>query len=306
MKCVLLTGATGFIGSHSLSPLISKGYEVHAISTNPPLGCNNPVIWHKANLFQSEIVDQVVEEVQPSHLMHLAWYTNPKLYWNSTENVSWVKASLDLIDSFIRNNGKRITIAGSCAEYNWNYGYCSERYTPLEPSSLYGVCKNSLHSIVNKVTEEVGLSSSWGRVFFLYGPGEPREKLVTSVIQSLSDNQPIKTASGNEIRDYLYVQDVADAFVELMDSTVQGPVNIGSGKPLAIGHILDLIGAQMQKNNLIQRGAINTVENYPFLVANTERLNNEVGWFPTYSISEGINLSIDRYNNSNLLSRPYH
>ncbi len=288
MKRVLFTGATGFIGRHCIAPLISKNYEIHAISTNPPDNRDHPVNWHTANLFDSEKVENIVKEVQPTHLLHLAWYTEPKLYWNSIENLKWVRASLNLIESFIRNNGQRVTIAGSCAEYDWNYGYCTENITPLNPSSLYGVCKNSLQSMTTRILKDVSVSNCWGRVFFLYGPGEPREKLVASVIRSLLDNKEVQTTPGDQVRDYLYVQDVADVFVRLLDSNIEGPVNIGSGKAIAIRDILDVIGSQMNKEKLILRGNIQKPDETPFLVANTRRINHELGWYPSYSLEKGI------------------
>jgi nucleoside-diphosphate-sugar epimerase len=77
-----------------------------------------------------------------------------------------------------------------------------------------------------------GRSSAWGRIFFLYGPHEHPDRLVASVIRSILAGQPARTSHGRQIRDYLYADDVADAFVAVLDRGAQGvsgPYDIGTG-----------------------------------------------------------------------------
>ncbi|MEZ4330501.1 MAG: hypothetical protein R3F35_02025 [Myxococcota bacterium] len=75
----------------------------------------------------------MLARVQPTHLLHLAWYVVPGKLIASPENYAWVTASLVLLRAFAEHGGQRVTICGSGYEHDWRYGYCSERLTPAVP-----------------------------------------------------------------------------------------------------------------------------------------------------------------------------
>ena len=291
MKKVLLTGATGFIGRHSISTLLSRGFEIHAISRETSNEQQEGVFWYKTDLLDTEIVSKLVSEIRPTHLLHFAWYAVPGEYWTSPENIRWVQASLELLRSFIRHGGKRVVMAGSCAEYDWNYGYCSEYVTPLKPATLYGTCKRSVQDILNVYAKQAGISSAWGRIFFLYGPYEHPYRLVSHVISSLLKNKQAVCSAGTQIRDFMYVEDVASAFVSLLDSSVEGPVNICSGQSVSIRQVVTSIAKKMQCENLVQFGS-QSINEPPLLVGDNRRLINEVKWGPSLDLLIGIDKTI--------------
>ncbi len=297
MKRVLITGASGFIGRHCLKPLLVNNYEVDAVFSKQPtnsININNAVKWHQVDLLDWQQSELLVKRLQPTHLLHLAWYTAPGQYWTSIENIGWVQASLNLLQAFVVNGGQRAVIAGSCAEYDWNYGYCSERLTPLLPTTLYGTCKHALQMMVNAFADQMELSTAWGRVFFLYGPHEYPNRLVPAVIRSLLVGQTALCSHGNQIRDFLYVQDAAEAFVALLDSNVSGPVNIASGQPVKLKELIYKIAGIFNRPDLVQLGAISALESEPpLLVADVQRLQNEVKWKPRYDLETGLSNTID-------------
>src|SRR3989338_2686325 len=114
MKKVLVTGAYGFIGRHSLSFLKKAGYEIHTVSRidRPSVA---GISCHQANFRLPGVIDELMNQIKPSHLLHFAWYTEPGHYWTSTENISWVKTSLALLESFVKHGGQRVVMAGTCA-----------------------------------------------------------------------------------------------------------------------------------------------------------------------------------------------
>lgn len=295
MKRLLLTGATGFIGKHCLqSQAMEKVFEVHGVSSKKQKMDIPGVYWHQADLLDPRQVSGLLARVRPSHLLHLAWYTMPGLYWNSVENIRWVQASLDLLQAFSRYGGRRIVVAGTCAEYDWRYGYLSENVTPILPETLYGICKNAFEKILNSFAEQTKLSTAWGRIFFLYGPSDHRTKLVSSVTLALLQGRPARCSHGNQIRDYLYVQDVAEAFLALLKSDVQGPVNIASGYPVSLKEIVYKIAEKLDRKDLVRLGALPAPPDEPdLLVGNVNRLSNEVGWRPKYDLSHGLDETID-------------
>lgn len=293
-KKVLLTGATGFIGHHCIEPLKARGFEVHAVSSKPMKQGANGVHWHQANLLESGSAKNLLAEVKPTHLLHLAWFVVPGKLITAPENFAWVRASMELVQEFAAQGGKRLTVCGSGYEYDWNYGYCSEKLTPAVPNTVYGSCKQALNLLVQSFASQNALSSAWGRVFFLYGPNEHPQRLVSSVILSLLKGEPAKCSHGRQIRDYMHVRDVANGMVALLDSEVTGAVNVSSGQATTLREIVLTVGRVLEKPELIQLGAIPARANdTPLVVGENLRLLNEVGWKQQFDLETGLRLTID-------------
>jgi nucleoside-diphosphate-sugar epimerase len=290
---VLVTGASGFIGSHCLEPLVRRGYEVHAVSRqagDPPV---DGVTWHSADLLDRDQVPALVERVRATHLLHLAWYVTPGGLIDARENFDWTEASLQLLRAFEVSGGRRIVAAGSSYEYDWRYGYCHERLTPLAPDTAYGACKRALGELTAAFAENAGITSAWPRIFFLYGPREHPDRLVSSVVRNVLAESPAPCSHGEQIRDYLHVQDAADAVVAILDSDVQGPVNIGSGRPIELKRLVGAVGEKLGRPDLIHLGAIPARANdAPLVVADVARLTGEVGWAQRYTLDEGLDDTI--------------
>lgn len=296
MKRVLLTGASGFVGRHCLPALRARGYELHAVSlrTEVPSEMLPEVQWYKADLLNEEQVSALLAEVKPTHLLHCAWYAVPGKYWTAPENFRWVEAGSHLLQAFAEHGGRRVVGVGSCAEYDWRDGRCSELATPLDPATTYGVCKHAFQLKLTAFSRQMKLSAAWGRIFFIYGPHEPSGRLVASVIQSLLRERPALCTHGRQIRDFLHVQDAANALVALLDSKVEGSVNIASGKPVSVAAMVQEIAGQLARPNLIQLGAQPAPENEaPLLMAEIARLRDEVGWSPQYDLASGLGQTIN-------------
>ncbi len=291
MKRVMVTGGTGFVGRWCLEKLANL--EVHALARSPHPISGSTVHWHAVDLFDASAVAAVLAEVRPSHLLHLAWSANPPDYWTAPDNLRWVAASLNLIQAFAENGGRRAVVAGTSAEYDWSTGICHESSTPLRPATLYGVCKNSLRVIAETFAKQAGLSLAWGRLFFLYGPGEHPRRLVASVIRSLLAGNAAHCSAGTQQRDFLYVEDVADALVSLLLSDLEGGINIASGNALAVRDLILQIAGQLGRTDLVQLGALPMPAGEPdVLVADVHRLDQELHWQPKFDLTAGIERSI--------------
>jgi nucleoside-diphosphate-sugar epimerase len=293
MKRALLTGATGFVGRQAIAPLLARGFEVHAASRQG--GESGPgVTWHDTDLLSAPARVELVETVRPTHLLHFGWYVEHGEFWSSPRNLDWVAASLSLLRLFTGAGGRRVVMAGTCAEYSWDHPMLSESSTLLEPATLYGNCKHSLQLILSAFALQAGISAAWGRIFFTYGPHEAPGRLVASVIRSLLDNEVAACSHGRQIRDFLYVKDLADAFVALLDSTVDGPVNLASGRSVTLREVVEIIGRQIGRPELIELGVVPASTDDPAeLSADVSRLRDEVGWSPEHSLDSGLEETIE-------------
>jgi nucleoside-diphosphate-sugar epimerase len=319
MNEVLVTGASGFIGRQCLPLLVAKGYDVHALSLRPE-PCSIPgVSWHRRNLLQAGCATALMRQLRPQSLLHLAWYAVPGKFWEARENLEWLRASLELLVSFADSGGKRFVGAGSCAEYEWDNGKkendrknendgrneiegsggeCIEDTTALLPSTLYGTSKQALQQVVHFSRRQTGLSSAWGRIFFLYGPHEHPGRLVAYAVQSLLRGEPAFCSEGGQVRDFLHVTDAAAAFVSLLQSEVEGPVNIASGKPTSIRGVLEEIGRQTGRTELLHFGARPSGAEACRIWGNVRRLKEEVGFSPQYDLAGGIRQTIEWWRHS--------
>lgn len=292
MKKVLVTGASGFIGKHCLPLLQRRGYEIYALSSKER-HFSDGIHWVKCDLLHSNYTKDVLAAINPTHLLHFAWVAVPGKLWNSMDNLLWLKSSIDLLEAFALQGGKRAVLAGTCAEYDWGASEFIENQTPSLPRSIYGSSKLALHLIVEALSKQFGFSQAWGRIFYLYGPHEYPQRFVPAMIRGLLQKQSIPCSHGNQVRDFLHVADVADAFATLLDSDVKGVVNVGSGVGVSLKSVIEKITEQLGASELVQFDVLPVPkDDPPQLVADTKRLKEEVLWSPKYTLAEGLSETI--------------
>jgi nucleoside-diphosphate-sugar epimerase len=286
---VLVTGASGFIGRQVLGPLLSRGYEVHALSSRPVTGRSNDVEWHQVDLADSQRLRAVVAAVKPARLLHLAWSMSSSGSAYAGEQYRSVSATLDLIRLFIEHGGERAVVAGSCAEYDWRYGLCSESTTPLTPASLYGICKNAARSVCEGYAHAEGVSLAWGRVFFVYGPHQPLPRLVPSIVSALLKGEVGRCKHGGYIRDYLHVADVGAAFATLLDAdSVRGAINIASGRPVTLRAIAEQIASHLGATDRLRVDDDASAGEPPVVMADIHRLAQATPCRPAFDLHRGL------------------
>jgi nucleoside-diphosphate-sugar epimerase len=298
LKRVLVTGAGGFIGRSSIAPLKRMGFEVHAVFSGAAPGpiptALSGAFTHVADLLSERDVDVLLKRVAPTHLLHFAWIATPGIYWHSADNFRWLAASQNLLQGFRALGGIRAVMAGSCVEYDWSKAsVCNETSSPMADESTattpYAAAKIALQKALAQFAREEHLSSAWGRLFFQFGPHEHPDRLVPSVIRHLLVNQEALCTHGRQIRSFLHVADVGAAFAQLLESDVQGPVNIGSDERIALADLIDRIALEIGRPDLVRLGARSApTDEPPLLVPDVHRLRDEVHWRPQFSLNEGL------------------
>jgi nucleoside-diphosphate-sugar epimerase len=295
---VLITGASGFVGRHCIPLLVNRGFEVHAVARHSAQTATpDEVTWHRCDLLRQSAVEKLVSVTRPSHLFHLAWFTEPGAFWESPANLRWQSASIQLFNVFRKFGGRRILSTGSCAEYDWNAQPCREGFQE-NPGTQYGRSKVAICRYLQSLTNEDQLSTAWGRLFFLYGPAGHASRMPAAIILSLLNGQTARCTHGRQLRDFLFIQDAADALVNLLDSDLCGPVNIGSGQATRVLDMVHATAARIGREELLQIGAIAASPEEPAeIVADTSRLRNELEWQPEVSLEDGIRRTINWWKN---------
>ena len=280
-KTVLITGATGLIGKETLAPLLHRGFKVHALTideVNPDVGVN----WIKANLFDSKEVDHCIQKIKPTHLLNMAWATTGN-YLTSDVNYSFLSAGINLVSSFVRNGGQRLVCVGSCLEYKFKDDPIKESDELDCNKNAYVFCKDALHKIAERICREAGISFGYGRIFYTFGRNEDPRRLAGAIVSKLSRNETVTITGGPLLRDYMYAKNVAAALVALLDSCVQGSVNIATGNATSIQNLATELATAFGKPRLLDFQT-NVAGQPPIIVADNTRLNGEVGFTPSFSL----------------------
>jgi len=289
---VLVTGGGGFLGAPLLELLSASGEELHAVHKRPHPPQLAGVQWHRCDLLDAASVERLIAELVPARLVHLAWYVEHGKYWQAPENVAWVEATLRLLRLFIAAGGRRAVLAGTCAEYAWS----RERYSetaPLVPATMYGVAKNATREVAERLAVDAGVELAWTRVFMPYGPAEPPGRLLASVIGALMAGREAPVTEGTQIRDFIYVDDLARAFAAILDSSLQGAVNVGTGEGTQIRALVECAAQALDRDDLVRWGAVPQREGEPAeLVADVSRLAEEVGFSPAVGVREGVERTV--------------
>jgi UDP-glucuronate decarboxylase len=286
MRKVLITGGSGFIGSQCIPLLLNAGCEVHAITSRAYASCDESVYWHRCDLLSPKDTAKLVREIKAEYLLHLAWYVEHGQYLNSKLNETWLEASLSLAREFAGAGGRRAVAAGTCFEYARSATPLSESSTPIEPASVYARCKHSLNTALVPYFARHEVGFAWGRVFYLYGPGEPESRLVPYVIRSLLRGERAVCRHGSLVRDFLHVRDVAGAFVRILLGSLEGSVNIGAGRGMMLQDFVSTIGEQIGAHSLIEYLEDPTSEP-THVIADISRLR-ETGFVPALDTESGI------------------
>lgn len=292
MKRILVTGGSGFVGHACLSKLIDRGFEVHAL-TRQSISDATGVTWHSHDLLHGDTPADLLASIRPTHLLHLAWCTQPGSFGSSPENLLWLERTIQLFRAFRETGGKRIVATGSCFEYQWSEEECHERETATHPSTIYGLAKLSAANYLEALGR-VGLSTAWARLFFLYGPGASEQRMPGVVISSLRIGQPALCSDGQQWRDFLHIEDASEALVRLVDSDVTGTVNVCSGEPVMIRQMASTVAELMGHPDLLRLGARPTSPGDPPRIAgDSSRLRDELNWQPRYDLWEGLRQTIE-------------
>jgi len=293
---VLITGASGFIGAHVTKTLISRNHQVTVLSRPGNPMTRLQILQNRfqtifATIEDTEQLEKSINRLKPETCIHLAWYAEPGKYLDSPQNIQSLASSLSLFQTLIKAGCRQIIAAGTCFEYDTNFGYLHED-TPARPASLYAASKLSFLLMANQLAKQSGVSFAWGRIFYPYGPMEDERRLVPSAIKALRQETPFQASAGEQIRDYIHVADVASAFCTLMEKQADGVFNISTGSPVSIRQLLETLGQLMNRIDLVQLGALPyRAWEPPFICGNNMRLK-KLGWQPLYSLVNGLSDAI--------------
>jgi UDP-glucuronate decarboxylase len=294
---VFLTGAAGFIGAHVTRVLLAAGCEVAALirpatSLHRLHDVSDQLSVFHGDMGNTTALRSALEEWQPAACIHLAWYAEPGKYLHAPENVDALNASLVLLRELIRVDCRQIVMVGTCAEYDTDQGFLREG-GPTRPSTVYAASKLALGLIGQQLAASAGTNFAWARQFYLYGPYEDERRAIPALTRALLDGTPFPATGGEQVRDYLHVEDVAKALWTLVEQRANGIFNISSGAPVTMRQLMELIGEVAGQAQLIQFGALPYRDWEPMFICGDNQRLRSLGWLPQYTLKQGLKQTVE-------------
>jgi nucleoside-diphosphate-sugar epimerase len=281
------------VGSWVVRALLAGGHEVRVVeypgTTRERLAdVASRIEWVEADLFGDPALDRAALVAGADTVVHAAWYAVPGKYLEAPENIGCLTGTLALLEALRPAGVRRAVFFGTCFEYDFDYGWLSER-TPVKPGSLYAAAKASTRLMAEPIARRLELPFCWVRPFYQYGPFEDPRRLVPYVIDTLAKGEEAGVTKGTQVRDFLHVADVGSAIAAAALSALTGPVNIGSGRPVTVRDIVATIAAILGREGQVKFGARpDNPTDPPFICADNRKLVEATGWAPRHDLRSGL------------------
>lgn len=306
MKTILVAGGAGYIGSHTVKYLLKNNYEV-VVLDNLVYGHREAVLtpnFEQVDLADKQAVDKVFKKYKIDAVIHFAAYTYvgesvaqpQKYYWNNVVN------TLNLLDAMIENNVKNIVFSSTCATYgNPQYTPLDEKH-PQSPINPYGKTKLMMEEIMADYDAAYGLKYVALRYFNAAGADaegqlgeshDPETHLIPLVLKAIKGDIPNITVFGTDyetddgtcIRDYIHVEDLADAHMlaveKLFKDKISDCINLGTGIGKSVKEIIEAAEEVTGKKVPVVYGE-RRAGDPPKLYAANQKAINVLGWQPKY------------------------
>lgn len=237
---VLVTGATGFIGTHLISELI-KDPTIEVIATSRDKNKAQESQWYKEVCYipfdiHYENLDRNLYEFfnKPDLLIHLAW--DGLLNYDDLSHMEHIYFSNQgFVKNLLQNGLKNISVTGTCLEYGMVSGKLDEDMVPM-PSNAYAIGKDMLRRYIELLNETIDFNFKWIRLFYIYGDGQSKKSLYSSLIEAIkNDEKEFNMSKGDQIRDFMSIKSVVSNIIQISkQNNVLGAINCCSNEPISV------------------------------------------------------------------------
>jgi nucleoside-diphosphate-sugar epimerase len=254
MSCVLLTGATGFVGQAVMRGLGARGIAPICVTRPGRMVKGASQVVEIEDIF-SQSADWWAEVCQDVDMvLHVAWYAEPGKYLTSDKNLDCLAGTLALAKGAARAGVRRLVGVGTCFEYDLTGGELSTD-TALDPLTPYAAAKAAVFVALNKLAPQMGMDFLWARLFYLYGQGEDPRRLVPYLHQQMQASERADLTSGTQLRDFMDVDAAAALLLDDAFSDRTGASNIASGQGITVRALAEQIADQYGRRDLLNFGA---------------------------------------------------
>jgi len=302
MRC-LVTGASGFVGSHLVRKLVGDGHDVLAVVRKSSdlwrlEDVEGKVRFAYASLSDIRSIGNEIRQFKPDAAFHLSWTGgNCRKFVNDPSQVfENVPGSLDLVRLCHEAECTRYLFLGTSVEYD-NYRQPVRETDPAEPTNLYGLAKLTTLQLSQALCAGYGMRFVGVRLFWAYGPMDDGLRMVPSVTAKPLVRERPSLTHGEQLWDFLYIDDVVAALITAAtNDAAEGIFNLGSGAPISIRDLVSQIGDAIDPDLELGFGEVPyAADQVMHLEADISRLRAATGWSPKIDLHEGIRRTVEFY-----------
>ena len=292
---ILIVGGTGFIGYHLAKKSLKKGWQVTSISSKPPRKKRYlaKVKYILCDITKKKSLRKNIRKSY-SYVVNLGGYvdhTNRKKVFKS----HYIGCK-NLAEIFLKKTPIAFVQMGSGAEYG-DVKSPQKENTKCNPKSVYGQAKLLSSIYLIDLFKKKNFPSTILRLYNTYGPTQDLNRFIPIIISGCIKNKKFPCSKGNQLRDFLHIDDVVDAILKsLTNKNAKGQIiNIGSGKPRIIKNIIDYI-KKILKGGYPLFGKIKLRKDEILKVyPDINKAKNKIKWKPKISFKKGLKITIDSY-----------
>lgn len=293
---ILITGGAGFIGSHVVDKFIALGHKVIVVdnlSTGSKINIHPQAKFYRSNI-QDKKLEQIFKKNKPQVILHLAAQINVRRSVDDPlfDAKTNILGTINLLENCVKYKVKKVIfISTGGAIYGDGVKIPTIETANQSPVSPYGIAKLSVEKYLHFYHMQYGLSYTVLRLANVYGPRQNARGeagVVAIFCQRLKDNQYLLiNGSGEQTRDYVYVNDVVSALVMALNNTKTGCYNIGTSRETSVNELAKKLIAISGRNvKTKHRQSLKGEQMRSCL--NNDKIKKELDWQPKYDLTKGL------------------
>jgi nucleoside-diphosphate-sugar epimerase len=304
---VFITGGSGFVGANLIRTLLKNNYRVHVLNHTTKVGwrlqdIKKDLIIHKGDITNYKSLKSILSSVKPDYILHLAAYG---AYSQQTELDKIVKVNIEgtknLLEASKEINYKCFINTGSSSEYGFkNVPMKEDDY--CDPVSYYAATKLGQTNICKVFSKLNKKPITTLRLFSVYGPFEEPTRFIPVIMKALYKKDTIKLTAGKQRRDFIYVEDVVNAYLQIMKSPNKYAAeifNVGTGIENTNDEVVHHLFTTIGRKTKIQKGAYPTRNwDTTHWLADKTKITKKTNWKPAYSLDKGLKSTYSWFENN--------
>ena len=293
---VIITGPTGAIGVALINKLIKEKIYVTAVCRRGSLRMGNIPQNEYVSIIQCDLdemckLPEYMGNVEKYDcFFHLAWACTSGDSRNDVgSQIKNIRYTVDAVEAAVKLGCRRFIGAGSQAEYG-RTNEILKPDTPTFPENGYGIAKLCAGQLSRLRCEQLGIEHIWTRILSVYGPCDGENTLISSLICKLKNGEHISCTKAEQIWDYIYSEDAAEALFGIMNRGIPGKTYlVASGESYPLNYYIEIVKNSIDTNANIGYGEIEySPQQVMSLRADISELNSDIKFTPRTSFFEGI------------------